>query len=469
MVRFNLTSLSCPNDIIADVFEFVVSRCRVLTEVTATVAPPYPERPLDGFLVFNVEVTPLASAAVEPGRPSPAANAIARILEKQIRDARAIDTEALCIVPGSQVWALRCDVRVLDDHGNLTDASALATMAALLHFRRADVTIRGEEVIIHSYTERAPVPLAVHHIPVCVTFALFSPLLYLGLQTAVATGQLPGVEKIAIPANEIIVLDPSSKEETVSDGSLTMCMNAHKELCGVSKVGGCPMQPKALSQCARVAGEKAAQLVEILKSALGAAETAATERARARHAAAAGYVSRGVVDVSGGLIASIGAASAVTMAAPAGSSMPRPAGAGAASSGGKHLDIVVEDEEDAAFLDGTIIGGQGKGKRGKGKSSIAAVLGGTGAVAASSSSAAAMRSAAGKARQSAAADGDGIDEEVEDMEDDDDNDAGDDNSHRQRGQQPSLQQQPVATSMPSAGWEEADAVPVEMDYVKPSS
>ena len=52
-------------------------------------------------------------------------------LSAQIRDARALDVEALCIVPGERVWAVRADVRIVDLSGNAPDACALAAIAAL--------------------------------------------------------------------------------------------------------------------------------------------------------------------------------------------------------------------------------------------------------------------------------------------------------------------------------------------------
>jgi hypothetical protein len=44
--------------------------------------------------------------------------------------------ESLCIAGGKLVWSLRVDCHVLDHGGNLVDACALATIAALLSFRR---------------------------------------------------------------------------------------------------------------------------------------------------------------------------------------------------------------------------------------------------------------------------------------------------------------------------------------------
>jgi hypothetical protein len=42
-----------------------------------------------------------------------------------------------------QVWSIRCDVHVLDHGGNIIDAASVAILAALLHFRHADVTVTG--------------------------------------------------------------------------------------------------------------------------------------------------------------------------------------------------------------------------------------------------------------------------------------------------------------------------------------
>ena len=84
--------------------------------------------------------------------------AISRILERQIRDARAIDTEALCIIPGQAVWVIQLDIRILNDEGNAIDVASIATMLSLLHLRRADVTVQGDKANIHSYTNERRYP-----------------------------------------------------------------------------------------------------------------------------------------------------------------------------------------------------------------------------------------------------------------------------------------------------------------------
>jgi len=65
-----------------------------------------------------------------------------------------VDMESLCITAGSRVWTVRVDVHVLNYDGNVVDAASVAAIAALMHFRRPDVSVCGEDVVIHSPTER---------------------------------------------------------------------------------------------------------------------------------------------------------------------------------------------------------------------------------------------------------------------------------------------------------------------------
>jgi exosome complex component RRP45 len=112
------------------------------------VVPPFPDRPAEGFLQFVAEFTPMAAPLYSSGRVSDDEILLNRMLEKVLRGSRALDTEGLCIVAGKMVWSIRVDVHVLDMDGNLTDAASIAAITALLHFRRPDVTVIGEEVTV---------------------------------------------------------------------------------------------------------------------------------------------------------------------------------------------------------------------------------------------------------------------------------------------------------------------------------
>lgn len=253
--------------------EVQLGRTRVLAVVTADMVEPFPDRPAEGFLAFYVNFSPMASPHFEAsgGRQPERATELCRVLERAVRDSRALDVEGLCILAGSRVWSVRCDVHVLDHDGNLTDCAALAAVAALLHFRRPDVTVVGERVTVHSVEDRQPVPLSLHHLPLCVT---------VGFVEAAADGEPP-----------LLVVDPSLKEELCMAGSVTLTLNAHKELCAVQKAGGVPVPMEMLVRCTQIAAAKAELLNEMLeRRAREAQEEAAARSGNARPIDAFGAV-----------------------------------------------------------------------------------------------------------------------------------------------------------------------------------
>lgn len=151
-----------------------VTLCRVLAQVTCEVQEPKPSRPSEGLLNINVELNPLSSPHFEKGRQSELSVQLNRLLEKCLKDSKTVDLESLCIKINEKVWAIRVDVNVLNHEGNILDCSTIAALTALAHFRRPDITWDGEDFIIHSYRERDPIPLVIHHYPISVSYALFN-------------------------------------------------------------------------------------------------------------------------------------------------------------------------------------------------------------------------------------------------------------------------------------------------------
>ncbi|KAG2183630.1 hypothetical protein INT43_006638 [Umbelopsis isabellina] len=216
---------------------------RVSAKVTAEVVRPRPDKPTEGLLLFNTEISPMASPAFEIGRPSEEEVLISRTIEKALRRSRAVDTEGLCIVAGEKVWSIRVDLHFFDHEGNLVDCASIAAITALLHFRRPDVTVIGEEVTIHPMDQRNPVPLSVHHIPICVSFSFFAD-------------------------GELLVVDPSIIEEQIREGDMTIAMNIHKEICALSKAGGIPLEMDQIIRCSKIATTKTAEITELIQKAL---------------------------------------------------------------------------------------------------------------------------------------------------------------------------------------------------------
>eukprot|EP00947_MAST-08B_sp_MAST-8B-sp1_P004837 g4837.t1 len=94
--------------------EVQLGETRVRAVVTSEITPPYPDRPAEGQLSFNVEWRPVAGkdggAQLIGGRQMPRAVELGNFVQRAVRDSRAVDTEALCIIAGEKSWTLRCDL-----------------------------------------------------------------------------------------------------------------------------------------------------------------------------------------------------------------------------------------------------------------------------------------------------------------------------------------------------------------------
>jgi len=313
---------------------------------TASVSAPQPDRPNDGLVTITVSLSPLAAPSVDIGGSKAGVGGasgyagvspteLTRLVERQIRDSRALDVESLVITPGEAVWSLRLDVTVMADGGNAQDAAAAAALAALFNLRKPEVTVgvrqwgaplaAGGGLLVHPAATHPPSPLALHHLPIATTFAVFLATadkvaaaamgmtaaagLSLGGTAESAGVALPTVSPYAdsplefrlpryhsgkgrwgavLPATAaedlsmgdggrdghggaassrglmdveeamrgryIVVADPTWRELVVADGVMTFIVNAHRELCGVHKLGGAPIPQWLLVALAQYAG-----------------------------------------------------------------------------------------------------------------------------------------------------------------------------------------------------------------------
>ncbi|KAK0483313.1 ribosomal protein S5 domain 2-type protein [Armillaria novae-zelandiae] len=224
--------------------ECALGKTRVIANVDAKMVKPLPERPFEGLLTIHSEISPMASSEYELGRPSEEEVTITRMLDKVLRRSDAIDKESLCILAGQRVWHLRLTLHFLSDGGNLLDCACLAGIVALKHFRRPEVEVIGDEVTVHSPSERAPVPLAIHHTPFCLTFAFFP-------------------DETTQP-----VLDPTLLEQRLSAGLMSVALNAQRELCVVQKMGGVPLVAEDVLKIINTAVAKVRELDTLVEDSL---------------------------------------------------------------------------------------------------------------------------------------------------------------------------------------------------------
>ncbi|XP_010413551.1 PREDICTED: exosome complex component RRP45B-like [Camelina sativa] len=223
--------------------EVQLGQTHVMGFVTAQLVQPYKDRPNEGSLSIFTEFSPMADPSFEPGRPGESAVELGRIIDRGLRESRAVDTESLCVLAGKMVWSVRIDLHILDNGGNLVDAANIAALAALVTFRRPDCTVGGEngqEVIIHPPEEREPLPLIIHHLPIAFTFGFFNK-------------------------GNIVVMDPTYVEEAVMCGRMTVTVNANGDICAIQKPGEEGVSHSVILHCMRLASSRAAATTKIIR------------------------------------------------------------------------------------------------------------------------------------------------------------------------------------------------------------
>jgi exosome complex component RRP42 len=207
----------------------LLGKTEVVVGIKIEMGEPFPDTPNEGVLTVNAELVPLASPDFEAGPPDENSVELARIVDRGIRESKVIDTGKLVIEPGKKVFVVFVDIYVLNHDGNLIDASALASMAALLNTKMSNYEIEDGEVKIK--TGYTPLPIKQH--PITVTVAKIG-------------------DKLAV--------DPDHEEEQVMDARLSMAIDDDGDICAIQKGGKGYFTPEQVMEVAKIAKEKAKEL-----------------------------------------------------------------------------------------------------------------------------------------------------------------------------------------------------------------
>lgn len=198
---------------------------QVLVGVKMQPGEPFQDTPNKGVIITNAELVPLASPSFEPGPPNEVGIELARLVDRGVRESKAVDLEALCIVPGKQVWIIFIDVHILDDCGNILDAASLGAIAALLSTKvPASRYGLGEDYI-----------LPIRDLPIATT---------------------------AIEFNDVLMFDPGVDEEAIANTRLTIISTMNGNICGSQKSGTGMFKPEQVYRIIDIACEKAKEIRE---------------------------------------------------------------------------------------------------------------------------------------------------------------------------------------------------------------
>ena len=204
----------------------------VMVGVKLEVGEPYPDMPDEGTIIVGAELLALSNPEFEPGPPGIQAIELARVVDRGIRESKALDFKKLCIASGEKVWLVVIDICPINDAGNLFDASSLAALAALKDAKYP--AFDGEKVDYKTKTDKK---LHLEKHPIAVT-----------------------VIKIG---NKFIV-DPDIEEERVIDSRLTVSSIENGTLCALQKGGDIPLTEEEISKMLDIGMEKTRELRKYL-------------------------------------------------------------------------------------------------------------------------------------------------------------------------------------------------------------
>ncbi len=137
----------------------------VIAGVKMAMEKPYDDTPEDGVLMVNSELLPMSNPDFESGPPSIESIETARVIDRGIRESKAMDTKKLCITKGEKVWTVAIDIVPINYDGKVIDLGGLAAMAALKTTRFPTV----EEDGTVDYHKRSDKILEMRFFPIPIT------------------------------------------------------------------------------------------------------------------------------------------------------------------------------------------------------------------------------------------------------------------------------------------------------------
>lgn len=201
----------------------------IIAGVKIALEKPYPDTPEKGNLMVNAELRPMSNPNFEPGPPGEQAIELSRVVDRGIRESKAIDQEKLCIEKGEKVWSVMIDLVPLNDKGNLLDAGALAAMSALKNTVFPKLTEEG----VINYDEKTKEKLPLQKEPIEIT---------------------------VLKIGEYLLVDPLPEEEELLDARLTVAITADNKICAVQKGGSEPLSITEIDTMVGIAQDKAKEL-----------------------------------------------------------------------------------------------------------------------------------------------------------------------------------------------------------------
>ncbi len=205
----------------------------VMAGVKLGIEKPFPDTPEDGILMVGAEFYQMASPDFEGGPPGDDSIELARVIDRGIRESRAVHLDKLCLEKGEKVWSISVDLCMMNSAGNLIDASGIAALAAL---RDTRFPTMEDDKIDYSKKTNKKLPLEFSPLPVTI-----------------------------FKIGDSFLVDPSEEEEKASDARLTVTTTEKGTICALQKGGEAPLTAKEIEDAIELAIIKSNEIRKKLK------------------------------------------------------------------------------------------------------------------------------------------------------------------------------------------------------------
>lgn len=231
----------------------------VIVSVKAELGKPNAFRPDKGKVSIYVDCSPTAAPAFEGRGGEELSAELSSALQCCLLGGKSgagagIDLSSLTIVEGKICWDLYIDGLVVSSDGNLLDALGAAIKAALSNTGIPRVTVAAEA----SSDDKPEVDISDEE------FLQFD------------TTGVPVIVTLTKVGRHYIV-DATSEEESQMSSAVSVSVNRHGRICGLTKRGGAGLDPSVILDMISVAKHVSEQLMNKLDSEISAAEVCEEE------------------------------------------------------------------------------------------------------------------------------------------------------------------------------------------------
>jgi len=206
-----------------------LGKTKVLAGVKIQTGTPFEDTPNEGILSVNAEFVPLAFPTFEAGPPDENSIELARVVDRGIRESKAIDLQKLCIEAGKKVFMVFVDIYILDHDGNLIDAAGMAALGALVNSTMQEFEVKNGEI---RYKD-SKMALPMQNYPVPIT---------------------------SVKIGNSVVVDACLEEEQVMSCRLTVTTGKNDDVCAMQKGGLGTFTPEEIKQIVSSAIQKSRDL-----------------------------------------------------------------------------------------------------------------------------------------------------------------------------------------------------------------